>query len=307
MKALRIAFGETLVELGGQYPNLVVMDGDLANSTMTSMFDAAYPERFIQTGIAEQNMVGMAAGMAHTGFIPWLSSFAVFVTHRSADQLRMLVAQTRANVKVAGAYSGMLSGLTGKSHQDVQDLAIMRAMPEMVVLAPADAVETRAMMLWTTAHDGPVYLRLARDPSPLLFPDDLEFEPGQPAVLRRGPDVTLISTGVQTPRTLDAAALLADQGVEATVLHLGCLKPLDESALVAETGTPPLVVTVEEHSVYGGLGGLVAEVLSTHAPRRVVRIGVDDQFGESAPNDFLLDRYGLAPHKVAERVLEELA
>ena len=307
MKALRIAFGETLVELGGQYPNLLVLDGDLANSTMTSIFDQAYPDRFIQTGIAEQNMVGMAAGLAHTGFIPWMSTFAVFLTHRGLDPLRMLVAQTRANVKVAGAYSGMLSGLTGKSHQDVQDLAIMRAMPEMVVLAPADAVETRTMMRWATDYDGPVYIRLARDPSPVLLPDEHTFEPGLPLVLRRGADVTLIATGVQTPRTLDAAALLAGHGVEATVLHVGCLKPLDESALVAEAGTPPLVVTVEEHSVIGGLGGLVAEVLSTHAPQRVVRIGVDDVFGESAPNDFLLNRYGLTPERVAERVLEELS
>ena len=306
MTALRVVWGETLIELADAYPNLVVLDGDLANSTMSCLVDEARPDRFLEMGIAEQNLVGAAAGMAHTGMIPWLSSFAVFLTHRAADPLRMLVAQTRANVKVAGAYSGMLTGLTGKSHQDVQDLAIVRAMPEMVVLAPADEHECRAMMRWATAYDGPVYIRLSRDPSPAVFDEGYRFEPGRPLVLRRGEQVTLVSTGVQTVRAAEAAERLADGGIDAALVHIGCLKPLDEEALVRAVGPAEQVVTVEEHSVIGGLGSLVAEVLSAHSPRRVTRLGVADEFGESAPNDFLLDRYGLTPACVAARVEEVL-
>lgn len=305
-KAMRVVWAETLIELADVYPGLVVLDGDLANSTMASMVDQALPDRFLQMGIAEQNMVGVAAGMAHTGYVPWLSSFAVFLTHRAADPLRMLVAQTRANVKVAAAYSGMLTGLTGKSHQDVQDLAIVRAMPEMVVLAPADEHECRAMMRWSMEHQGPVYLRLARDPTPEIFDGEYAFEPGVPRTVREGGDVVLVSTGVQTTRVVEAAALLAERGIGAAVVHVGSLKPVDEVALVGALGGGSPVVTVEDHSVIGGLGSLVCEVLSAHAPRRVTRIGVDDEFGESAPNEFLLDRYGLSPERVADRVEEVL-
>jgi len=304
MKAMRVVWAETLIELAEDYPGLVVLDGDLANSTMASMVDQALPDRFVQMGIAEQNMVGVAAGMAHTGHIPWLSSFAVFLTHRAADPLRMLVAQTRANVKVAGAYSGMLTGLTGKSHQDVQDLAIVRAMPEMVVLAPADEHECRAMMRWSMEYEGPVYLRLARDPTPELFHAGYRFEPGMPVGVRGGEDVVLVSTGVQTTRVLEGARLLQAGGIGAAVIHQGSLKPVDEAALAEALSPYPTVVTVEDHSVIGGLGSLVCEVLSAHAPRRVVRIGVQDEFGESAPNEFLLDRYGLSPERVAARVEE---
>ncbi len=305
-KAMRVVWAETLIELADEFPGLVVLDGDLANSTMASMVDEARPDRFLEMGIAEQNLVGMAAGMAHTGFVPWLSSFAVFLTHRAADPLRMLVAQTRANVKVAGAYSGMLTGLTGKSHQDVQDLAIVRAMPEMVVLAPADEHECRGMMRWAMEYEGPVYLRLARDPTPELFDAGYRFEPGRPRIVREGDEVVLVSTGVQSTRTMAAAELLAERGIGAAVVHVGCLKPVDDGTLVDAVGDRSPVVTVEDHSVIGGLGSLVCEVLSARAPRRVVRIGVADEFGESAPNDHLLDRYGLSPERVAERVMEEL-
>ncbi|AEB11688.1 transketolase family protein [Marinithermus hydrothermalis] len=305
-QALREVFGETLVELGAQYPNLVVMDGDLANSTKADKFEVAYPERFLEMGIAEQNLMGAAAGLSTLGLIPWISSFAVFLTHRAADPLRMLVAQTHANVKIGAAYAGLLTGYTGKTHQDVEDLAIVRAMPEMVVLAPADAVEARAMMHWATAYIGPVYLRLARDPSPVLFKEDYVFEPGRVIRLKEGADVALVSTGVQTPRTLEAARLLKKEGVHATVLHVGSIKPLNETELVEAVGEAALVVTTEEHNVYGGLGGLVAEVLSAHNPKRVVRIGIQDVFGESAPNEFLLEQHGLSPPKIAQRVLEEV-
>jgi len=304
--ALREVFGETLVELGERYPNLLVLDGDLANSTKADRFEAAFPERFLEMGIAEQNLVGVAAGLAHLGFIPWLSSFTVFFTHRAADPLRMLVAQTHANVKIGAAYSGLLTGYTGKTHQDVEDLAIMRAMPDMVVLAPLDAVEARAMMHWATAYEGPVYLRLARDPSPVVLPEDYAFTPGQILTLREGKDVALVGTGVQTARLLEARDLLAKAGIEAGVFHVGSLKPLDEAALVDALGPYRVVFTAEEHSIYGGLGGLVAEVLGENDPKPVHRIGIEDRWGESAPNDWLLEHYGLSAKKVAERVLKEV-
>jgi len=303
MKAQRVAFGETLVELGRGNPDVVVLDADLANSTRTDMFDQVFPDRFFEMGIAEQNMVGVAAGMAHTGLVPWLSTFVVFLSHRALDQIRMSVVQTNANVKIAGAYTGLLTGTTGKSHQDVQDIAIFRAMPGLTVLAPADDIECRAMMKWATQYQGPVYLRLTRDPIPTVMPQDYRFELGKPVVLKGGADVVLVSTGAQTGRVLEAARVLERQGVSARVVHVGTIKPLDETAFVKAVGDVPLVVSVEEHSVIGGLGGLVAEVLSAHAPARVVRIGIEDEFGESAPNDYLLDRHGLSPEKVVKRVL----
>jgi transketolase len=303
MKAMRDVWGEKLVALGEADQRTVVLDGDLANSTKADKFAGAHPERFFQMGIAEQNLVGVAAGMAAVGYIPWTSSFTVFLTHRALDSVRVLVAQSHANVKIVGSYSGLLIGAVGKTHLDVQDLAIMRAMPGMTVLAPADTAELLAMMDWATAHEGPVYLRIARDGVPDLFGSDYTFVPGKVHRLREGGDVTLISTGPQTSRTLVAAEQLAESGLRATVLHVPSLKPLDEDALRAAAGDARMVVTVEEHSVIGGLGGLVAEVLTAKgAAPRIERIGLDDTWGESAGNDFLLHKHGLSAEQVAERV-----
>jgi transketolase len=257
-------------------------------------------------GIAEQNMVGVAAGLATLGYIPWLSSFGVFLTHRAADPARLLVAQTHANVKIGAAYTGLLTGRTGKTHQDVEDLAIMRAMPGMTVLAPGDATECIAMVRWASAMSGPVYLRLARDAGPDLVDPDYEFVPGRVLVVRAGTDVLIVSTGMQTARCLAAAALLEADGISAGVLHVPSLKPVDAAAIAAAAGRVPLVVSVEEHSVFGGLGGLVAEIVGALAPRRVARIGIEDTWGESASNAFLLDRHGLSPERVAERVAREV-
>ena len=208
MKALRDVFGDTLVSLGWTNPNVVVLDADLANSTKADKFAMAYPDRFLQMGIAEQNFVGVAVGLASLGFVPWLSTFTVFFTHRALDPIRMLVAQTHANVKIGAAYSGLLTGLTGKTHQDVQDIAIMRAMPDMTVLAPADAIEGEAIIRWATEFQGPVYLRLARDASPNVFDEKYSFVPGKTILLREGSDVLMISTGPQSIRCLQAAELL---------------------------------------------------------------------------------------------------
>ena len=303
MKAMRDVWGEKLVELGHADPRTVVLDGDLANSTKADKFARAHPDRFFQMGIAEQNLVGAAAGLASAGFVPWTSSFTVFFTHRALDPIRMLVAQSHANVKIVASYSGLLIGAVGKTHLDVQDLAIMRAMPGMTVLAPADETELLAMMDWAAAYDGPVYLRLARDAVPDLFDANYAFALGAVHQLRSGGDVALVSTGPQTSRVLQVADQLQEGGTAVTVVHVPSLKPLDAAALVTAIGAVPLVVTVEEHTVHGGLGGLVAEVLTTAgASPRIERIGLDDVWGESADNDFLLEKHGLSPARIAERV-----
>jgi transketolase len=302
MKALRDVFGDTLVSLGGTNPNVVVLDADLANSTKADKFAMAYPDRFLQMGIAEQNFIGVAVGLATLGFVPWLSTFTVFFTHRAVDPIRMLVAQTHANVKIGAAYAGLMTGLTGKTHQDVQDLAIMRAMPDMTVLAPADAIEGEAIIRWATEYQGPVYLRLARDASPNVFDEKYRFVLGKTISLREGSDVLLISTGPQSVRCLQAAEALHGQGISAGVLHVPSIKPVNKEELVSASEKVKLVITVEEHSIYGGLGGLVAEILSEASPRRVVRFGIEDRWGESAPNDYLLDLFQMSPPRLSERI-----
>ena len=302
MKALRGAFGDTLVSLGASDPNVVVLDADLANSTKADKFAKMYPGRFLQMGIAEQNFVGVAVGLASLGYVPWLSTFTVFFTHRALDPIRMLVAQTHANVKIGAAYAGVLTGLTGKTHHDVQDLAIMRAMPDMTVVAPADAIEGEAIIRWATEYEGPVYVRLARDPSPNVFDEQYRFVPGKTISLKEGSDVLLISTGPQSVRCLQAAELLQGQGIFAGVLHVPSIKPVNKEEIVSAAEKAKMVITVEEHTVYGGLGGLVAEILSEASPRRVVRFGIDDRWGESAPNDYLLDLFQMSAPRLSERI-----
>lgn len=305
MKAMRDVWAETLVSLADTNPDLLVLDADLANSTKADRFAQAHPERFLQMGIAEQNFVGAAVGLASVGFVPWLSSFAIFFSHRAADPIRMLAAQTHANVKFGAAYAGLLTGLTGKTHQDVQDLAIMRAMPDMTVVAPADEVECAAAVRWATDEFvGPVYLRLARDAVAPVFGPDYRFTLGEVHRLREGRDVLLVSTGPQSVRCKEAAERLAGDGVSAGVLHVPSVKPVDADGLVEACRPFDLIVTVEEHNIHGGLGALVAEVLSERSPRRVVRLGITDRWGESAPNDFLLDLFGLSPARLRERVRE---
>jgi transketolase len=307
MKALRDVFGDTLVSLGSTNPNLLVLDADLANSTKADKFAKAYPARFLQMGIAEQNFVGVAVGLASLGYVPWLSSFTVFFTHRAIDPIRMLVAQTHANVKIGAAYAGLMTGLTGKTHQDVQDLAIMRAMPDMVVLAPADPIEAEAIIRWATEYEGPVFVRLARDTCPNVFDEQYRFIPGRTISLKEGGDVLLISTGPQSVRCLQAAELLQGQGISTGVLHVPSIKPVNKEEIVNAAEKARIVVTVEEHSIYGGLGGMVAEILSEASPRRVIRFGIEDRWGESAPNDYLLDAFKMSPPRLSERIQKLVA
>ena len=302
MKALRDVFGDTLVDLGKTNSNVVVLDADLANSTKADKFAKAHPDRFFEMGIAEQNFVGVAVGMASLGFIPWLSSFTVFFTHRAIDPIRMLVAQTHANVKIGAAYAGLMTGLTGKTHQDVQDIAIMRAMPDMTVLAPADAIEGEATIRWATEHQGPVYMRLARDAAPDVFDKNYQFVPGKTIQLMEGTDVLIVSTGPQSVRCVEAADLLTKEGISTGVLHIPSIKPVNKEEIVAAAEKSKLVVTVEEHTVYGGLGGMVAEILSETSPRKVVRFGIEDRWGESAPNDYLLEQFQMSAPRLRDRI-----
>ncbi len=230
---LREAWGEQLVSLGNTYPNLVVLDGDLANSTKADMFAAAHPDRFFEMGIAEQNMLGVAAGLATTGYVPWISTFAAFVAKRALDQIRVVIAQPSLNVKMCGAYSGILTSKTGKTHQSVEDLAVFRAMPHVVTIVPADAVELQAAMAAMMEDDRPTYLRVTRDATPVIFDAGYTFEIGKAHLLREGADVGIISTGVQTVRALEAAHLLQEHGISASVLHVPTLKPLDTDAICA--------------------------------------------------------------------------
>jgi transketolase len=304
---MREAFGQALVELGRRNPDVVVLDADLAPATKTIYFAQAFPDRFIQVGIAEQNMVGIAAGLATLGFIPFTSTFACFATKRDTDQIRVMVAQPRLNVKITGAYGGILAGKTGKSHQSVQDLAIMRSMPNMTVVAPGDATEAAQAVEAIAEYEGPVYLRLARDPSPAICPVGYQFTLGRSVVLRQGTAVTLIGTGVESARVMAAADLLAAEGVQAHVLHVPTLKPLDIQGIVRAAARTGRVVTAEDHTIIGGLGSAVAEVLGEHCPLPMRRVGLNDCFAESAPDDLLLEKYGLTARHIASAAKALLA
>ncbi len=306
-RAMRDVFGETVSALADADPRIVMLDGDVGSSSKGDVFERAHPERYLQMGIAEQNMLGVAAGLASCGLIPFISAFVAFAVVRPLDQVRVLIAQTGLNVKITAGYVGLFTGMAGKTHQIVDDVSIMRAMPGMVTVSPADDVEAEQVLRWAAAYPGPVFVRLVRDATQRLFDDTYRFEFGRSVVVRDGRDVTLVSTGAQTPRVVDAAELLAARGIEAHVLHVPTLKPLDVPALVAAAERTGRVVTVEEHTVIGGLGGAVAETLSEHRPVRVTRLGLQDIFTESGPNEALLDLYRLSASRVAEDVAAILA
>lgn len=306
-KALRTVFGETVAELANDDPRILVLDGDVGSSTGAEIFEAAHPQRFLQMGIAEQNMLGVAAGLATVGFVPIVSSFACFVVARALDSVRVLIAQPALNVKIMGGYTGLLTGMTGKTHQIFNDIAIMRTLANMTVLAPADEVEARQAIAAMISLDGPVYIQMTREPSPVLFDAGYRFEVGASVRVREGADVTLVSTGVQTARVYEAAEILGGRGIEATVLHVPTIKPIDEEGIVQAARASGFVVVVEDQTILGGLGGAVSEVLSEHYPVFVKRLGVRDVYGESGPNDLLLEKYRLSAATVAQDVESLLA
>jgi transketolase len=307
MIATRDAYGQVLLELGRQNSKVVALDADLSGSTKTAKFAKEFPERFFNAGIAEANMVGMAAGLAAGGMIPFASTFAVFAAGRAFEQIRQSLAYPRMNVKVVATHGGITVGEDGGSHQSVEDLAIMRSLPNMTVLCPADGPETAAAIRAAAAYEGPVYIRLGRGKVPVVFPEDCTFAIGRGVTLKDGTDVTLVGTGLMTAMALEAAAELAARGIQARVLHMGSIKPLDEELVLKAARETGAIVTAEEHSVIGGLGGAVCEVLAEGCPVPVERVGMRDVFGQSGPAGKLLEHYGLTADKLvesAERILK---
>lgn len=306
-KATREAYGEALRELGGQNENIVVLDADLSGSTKTAMFKKEYPTRFFNAGIAEQSMIGTAAGLAAAGKIPFASTFAVFATGRAFEQIRNSVCYPKLNVKIAATHSGLMVGEDGATHQAIEDVAIMRALPNMSVIVPADAAEAKAAIRFAAEYNGPMYIRLGRSGVPDVFDETYEFKFGKASVLKEGTNVTLIGMGIMTAAALEAAEMLAAEGISAAVLNMATVKPIDEEAIVAAAKATGAIVTCEEHNIIGGLGSAVAEVLAEKASARLVRVGVKDTFGESGKPADLLKKYGLTAADIAAAAKQAIA
>ena len=306
--ATREGYGEALVECGKIYPNLVVMDADLAESTKTAMFQKAYPDRFFDCGIAEGNMVGVAAGLAATGKVVFASSFAMFATGRAYEQIRNSVGYPKLNVKIGASHAGITVGEDGASHQCNEDIALMRSIPGMVVINPADYVEAKEAVKAAIKHEGPVYLRFGRANVPVINDrEDYHFEIGKGTLLKEGKDVTIVATGVMVNSALEAAKALEEEGIRAEVINIHTIKPLDEELVTASARKTGKVVTAEEHSVIGGLGSAVCDCLCKNAPVPVYKIGIQDVYGESGPAGELLKKYQLDGEGVYRQVKEFLA
>ena len=305
-KSTRVAYGEALVKLGKVNKDVVVLEADLSKSTMTAYFKKEFPERHINVGIAEADMIGTAAGIATTGKIPFASTFAHFAAGRAFDQIRNSVAYPQLNVKICPTHAGVSLGEDGGSHQSVEDMALMRAIPGMVVLSPADAVETEKMVFAAAEYKGPVYVRLGRLNIPVLFDENYKFEIGKAATLREGNDVAILATGLMVSEALEAAKLLEEKGVKARVVNVSTIKPLDTETVLKAAKECKFIVTSEEHSVIGGLGSAVSEYLSEVHPAKVVKHGIQDIFGQSADGETMLTNYGLRAKDIAETVLNNL-
>ncbi|MCR4695476.1 MAG: transketolase family protein [Pseudobutyrivibrio sp.] len=292
--ATRDSYGNALVALGEKYDNLVVLDADLAAATKTGVFKKAFPDRHIDCGIAESNMVGIAAGLASTGKVPFCSSFAMFAAGRAFEQVRNSVGYPHLNVKIGATHAGISVGEDGATHQCNEDIALMRTIPGMTIINPSDDVEAMAAVEAAYKMDGPVYLRFGRLAVPVINDNaDYKFEIGKGVVLREGKDLTIIATGLEVNESLEAAKKLAEEGIDAEVINIHTIKPIDDALIVKSAAKTKKVVTVEEHSIIGGLGGAVAEVLSEQCPTKMLRIGVKDTFGESGPAVKLLEKYEL--------------
>ena len=305
--ATRDAYGEALAELGAVNENIVVLEADLSKSTKTSDFKKVYPERHFNMGIAEQNMLGVAAGFAAAGKIPFASSFAVFATGRAYDQIRNSIAYPNLNVKIAATHAGLTVGEDGGSHQMLEDIALMRALPNMTVIVPADGIETKQAIKAAAEYEGPVYIRMGRPKVPVLFDENYTFEIGKGVVLKEGTDVTLVGTGIMVSKAVEAAELLAAEGISAAVVNISTIKPLDAELIIAQAQKTGAIVTCEEHNIYGGLGSAVAEVLVENCPVPMARVGVADKFGESGLPDELLEKYGLTAANIAAQAKAVIA
>jgi transketolase len=307
MKSVDKPFGHTLVELGERYSNLVVVDADLQRATETNFFQKRFPNRHFDVGIAEANMVGVSVGLALSGKIAFCGTFACFTSQRACDQVVISVAYCRANVKLIGVEAGLTSGRNGASHQAMLDLAIMRAMPNMTVFVPGDAVETRAVMGYMVEHPGPAYMRAPRGETPVILPEGYRFEAGKSVQLHEGSDASIIACGIMLPRALEAAHVLAREGILARVINMASIKPLDEVAVLDAARETGLIVTAENHNVLGGLGGAVAEVVGEKHPVPVIRIGIRDMFGEVGTAQWLADRFQIGALHIVQAVRDGLA
>jgi transketolase len=301
--ATRESYGNALAELGKEHDNLVVLDADLAGATKTDIFKKAFPDRFIDCGIAEANMTGISAGLSTCGKVPFISTFAMFAAGRAYEQVRNTIGYPHLNVKIGATHAGISVGEDGATHQCLEDLSLMRGIPGMVVINPSDDVEARAAVKAAYEHVGPVYLGFGRLPIPVINDtDSYKFEIGKGVVLREGKDVTILATGLEVTESIEAAKMLEADGIDAEVINIHTIKPLDEELVVASATKTGKVVTVEEHSVVGGLGSAVCDCLSAKAPTKVCKIGVYDTFGESGPALELIKKYGLDAESIYKKV-----
>ena len=306
--ATRDAYGKALVELGGINDKIVVLDADLAAATKTGMFKKAYPDRFFDSGIAESNMMGVAAGLATTGYTVFASTFAMFAAGRAYEQVRNSIAYPHLNVKIGATHAGISVGEDGASHQCCEDIALMRVIPGMVIINPADDIEARAAVFAAAEYEGSVYMRFGRLAVPRIFDESYKFELGKAVTLREGSDVTIIATGLMVNEAIEAAKALADEGISAEVINIHTIKPLDKEAVIRSAAKTGAVVTAEEHSIIGGLGGAVAEALcESGKPVPVVRLGVNDVFGRSGPAVELLHIYGLDAQNIVAKAKQAIA
>lgn len=305
-KSIRSAFGKTLEALGHTNPNIIVMDADLACSTQTQFFAKSFPERFFDCGIAEQDMIATAAGLASAGKIPFVASFAMFVTGRTYDQIRNSVCYPEFNVKIVGTHGGVTVGEDGASHQALEDVSLMRGLPHMSVIVPADCRECEQVIKYAAENYGPMYIRIPRTNVCDIFDDNYKFEFGKAKIISEGSDAAVITNGETLAETILAGELLKQQGYSIRVVHAPVVKPLDDATIIESAEKTGFVITVENHSIIGGLGSAVCELLSEYAPVKVKRIGVNDRFGQSGKWDFLLDYYGLSADKLAKSIKEEI-
>ncbi len=306
--ATRDAYGKALVELGGINDKVVVLDADLAAATKTGMFKKAYPEKFFDSGIAESNMMGVAAGLAATGYTVFASTFAMFAAGRAYEQVRNSIAYPHLNVKIGATHAGISVGEDGASHQCCEDIALMRAIPGMVVINPADDVEARAAVLAAAEYEGPVYMRFGRLAVPRIFDEDYKFEWGKAVILCEGTDVTICATGLMVNEALEAKKLLEAEGISAEIINVHTIKPLDAETILKSAAKTGVIVTAEEHSVIGGLGSAVAEaVCESGKPVPVIKLGVNDEFGKSGPAVELLHIYGLDAQNIVEKAKKAIS
>lgn len=306
-KATRDAYGEALRDLGSRYQDIVVLDADLSKSTKTNVFAKDFPERHFNVGIAEQNMMSVAAGLAAAGKVPFASTFAMFATGRAYEQVRNSICYPRLNVKIAATHAGITVGEDGATHQANEDISLMRGLPNMTVVVPADATETYQAIRWAVEYDGPVYLRLGRASVDDIFGNDYIFQHGKAVQLAQGTDLTIMATGVMVGPARQAAATLAEEGLSARVLNIHTIKPIDKEAITKAAQETGAIITCEEHSIIGGLGSAVAEVVAEHAPVPLERIGVLDTFGESGTPNALLTKYKLTVTDIVQAAKRVMA